>query len=979
MARRPREAPPAPGLLASAFSFVSREIGSFVTAATGGEIPKVNQPEASSSRVTLDGKRRKRDERREGRAEREREKERDWERERERRAKRVRKRSEVESDRARARRKLREEVEGDRVAEITKKKSTQNIREERERSSEREAADDEDDEIPVLPPPKSLKKRRGLSVKGVQQREGDVQEIDQPEPRPRGKKPQKETTDPSKLMPPPPNPMPPPPSPLTTRGTTPFPTMPGSLFARSESLIPEPIPARFQRAVPRPRTPPPPPTPLPQVPASGEDAERESEEVVEGRSIESPRRGRSQDRQPELSPHSSRDHAGPSPVRESSQHVNSSSRATSLPRSSLDKSVQPSMRPRSSKGKERACDMSGEIRVRGKERELREAREDHARNAHERGDDEREQDKKRIRMLEEEVARLRAELALKNNNASMMPPPPPPPPPPLFRPHIHTTSSGGDPNYLASARASLKPTAPPVEAPINGAASRTRKAGQPTLNLSSDKMAAFLREMKTVRLRKVGGTAASGSMGPPSMAGDITIGGDLTRSTSGHGMSEARRAAILGDTSFDTGVAARIFIGDKSEKRKRDASEEEAAGPSKRRETTFLRTNNTGGSSASSSQSTLASNSQSSTSSSQSSSSSANSSASGASLFDAPAPHSQASRHKANAPLRIWPTRSSTDLTTPSLCSDNENDHSEDRVPDTPSDSSRGRNDIVRAVEPRELQPQQEPEIIDVDALDTPPRRERSGSPISDVKTEAQTRKDVFARRPPENPMPSQSPVKPRPPARTKTKIPAPAPTKLPMPRKAPVATRPAEHGSDSDDPLDLVGLPDSRPASRARSRRESEHDDAPVAGPSRIPREASATSARSRSRSHSRSHSHTQAESSQSRMSHHARRRLTLDEEVRRAGESLWRESSEEPERAPSPPQEDLDSGQLVALGTKSSRRGFLARGGGAGAPVFMGEGYVQGATADGEDERSGRAGVRRSRSGSTSTGVVTRVTRRR
>ena len=115
--------------------------------------------------------------------------------------------------------------------------------------------------------------------------------------------------------------------------------------------------------------------------------------------------------------------------------------------------------------------------------------------------------------------------------------------------------------------------------------------------------------------------------------------------------------------------------------------------------------------------------------------------------------------------------------------------------------------------------------------------------------------------------------------------------------------------------------------------------------------------------------------------MSHHARRRLTLDEEVRRAGESLWRESSEEPERAPSPPQADLDSGQLVALGTKSSRRGFLARGGGAGAPVFMGEGYVQGATADDVDEDGrGRAEVRRSRSGGTSTGpVVTRVTRRR
>ena len=42
MAPRPRDAPPAPGLLATAFSFVSREIESFVTAATGGDVQKVS-------------------------------------------------------------------------------------------------------------------------------------------------------------------------------------------------------------------------------------------------------------------------------------------------------------------------------------------------------------------------------------------------------------------------------------------------------------------------------------------------------------------------------------------------------------------------------------------------------------------------------------------------------------------------------------------------------------------------------------------------------------------------------------------------------------------------------------------------------------------------------------------------------------------------------------------------------------------------
>jgi hypothetical protein len=40
-----------------------------------------------------------------------------------------------------------------------------------------------------------------------------------------------------------------------------------------------------------------------------------------------------------------------------------------------------------------------------------------------------------------------------------------------------------------------------------------------------------------------------------------------------------------------------------------------------------------------------------------------------------------------------------------------------------------------------------------------------------------------------------------------------------------------------------------------------------------------------------------------------------------------------------------DLDSGVLVGFGTRSKRRGFLARGGAGGPSVFMGKGYVDGA----------------------------------
>ena len=46
----------------------------------------------------------------------------------------------------------------------------------------------------MLPLPKSLKKRREAGGKAVPQRGEDAQEIEELKPRPRGKKPQKETT-----------------------------------------------------------------------------------------------------------------------------------------------------------------------------------------------------------------------------------------------------------------------------------------------------------------------------------------------------------------------------------------------------------------------------------------------------------------------------------------------------------------------------------------------------------------------------------------------------------------------------------------------------------------------------------------------------------------------------------------------------------------------------------------------------------------
>ena len=206
------------------------------------------------------------------------------------------------------------------------------------------------------------------------------------------------------------------------------------------------------------------------------------------------------------------------------------------------------------------------------------------------------------------------------------------------------------------------------------------------------------------------------------------------------------------------------------------------AGPSKRRETAFIRTDDT-------EESTSASSSQSSGSGSQSSQTSVSSaSTSKTSVFDVP--QSRASRGHTGAPLRIWRS-TETDITTPSLCSDNENDHSEDKLPDTPSDSGRGRDDAP-SILPKARLPQLEAEIIDVDALDieTPPNREQSESD----EEEARPSNDAFASRVPVSPMPSKTPTKPKPPARA-AKAKVLAPSKLPLPRRVPIIPLPEDGG----------------------------------------------------------------------------------------------------------------------------------------------------------------------------------------
>ncbi|EJD06650.1 uncharacterized protein FOMMEDRAFT_17137, partial [Fomitiporia mediterranea MF3/22] len=143
------------------------------------------------------------------------------------------------------------------------------------------------------------------------------------------------------------------------------------------------------------------------------------------------------------------------------------------------------------------ADISVTTRVKGKERELHTARRQERESRSLANDDERTRDKERIRILEEELRKLREELARRPvvTQSNIAPPPPPPPPPPVFsRPQTMNQQE----QTFADVRASLRHAGTPVEKPINPAAygGPSVRKGQPTI-VGADMMAAFLTEMKT--------------------------------------------------------------------------------------------------------------------------------------------------------------------------------------------------------------------------------------------------------------------------------------------------------------------------------------------------------------------------------------------------------------------------------------------------------------------------------------------------
>ncbi|KAF8958337.1 hypothetical protein BDZ97DRAFT_1762219 [Flammula alnicola] len=576
------------------------------------------------------------------------------------------------------------------------------------------------------------------------------------------------------------------------------------------------------------------------------------------------------------------------------------------------------------KGKGRAVDLvsahdpdsSGFLRVQGKEKELVAAREELNRRRRSLDDDngeefrleqverDRERDRARIRMLEEEIARLKEELLRRPTTSGdnrPYPPPPPPPPPPLKN-IITVPTTSSDPNLFASARASLKQAPPPIENPIVS----TRRPGIATVGLAPDKMAAFLIEMKTVRLRKTSersqpsrANATFIAPAPPTRVAQLPSRRSLP-------LRQTQSANTSASDSFSSSSDLRTESDARTgEKRKRAAAanQEEIHGPLKRH------------SGISSVNSSIASSSTSSTS------------------YSLPTESSMPSLSRSYPPAtklaipnRTWQSSSVTDAPTPSLCSDNEVEREEDTSPDDQPPSTppvgpsrafyRFRGNGVP------VDPDASAKNLDVVMGDVSRRALPAREKASTFIRGNQPRSNIFDKRPPSSPFPDKSPRRPRPPGRAS--------------RPAPPQPHEDDENSDEEDPLSLsFSSPESvlqfsnLGHDTTRQTRAESHASMQPPEPARSPSPSSRRSSQSRHRSASQSN-----------------RRLTLDEELRNAVPFLQEDDIEE----------DLESGVLVGMGTRSKRRGFLAHGGAGGAPVFMGVGYVEGAEED-EDDRTGHA----------------------
>ncbi|KAG2133676.1 uncharacterized protein EDB93DRAFT_1174109 [Suillus bovinus] len=559
----------------------------------------------------------------------------------------------------------------------------------------------------------------------------------------------------------------------------------------------------------------------------------------------------------------------------------------------------------SQKGKERAVDDGDEDlafildhhRVQDKEKQLDAVRRETGAKSSTTGDGERDKDKERIRMLEEEVRMLKEELSRRHRSPPPQPPPQtqvpiPPPPPPLPPPpgvRIPLPHHLGESRALfASARAALRSTEAATTGSTNDLAkSASGKMRQPTVNVPSDKMAAFLNEMRTVRLRKVGSLASS-EPGPGGLSRGVSDRpgpSGLSRSVSSSAAGvDVRRMDVVRRQSTGVNVSkvastsklpsASSIPKPKSALTASKPSSLRTHAPPSSHATRPALNNKRKADVLGDSEGGITSKRHSGTRSQVQSDTSSSSSSSRTHEFSG----------SSNLSL-IGPSRSNeTDITTPSLCSDNElGGDADGRMPSTPPGP---RSAAVQSVHDEVI------EIIDVDMED-------KNNDIEKI-TPSRPQSDIFKKRPPMSPLPVPTPTRARAPARAKGRksLPTPERTKRgATPKPKSIMLLDEDDDSDDEDEPDELALPP-----KLKWRREAQ------------PRVAEKlTAANSK-----------------------GKRRLTLDEELARA-----RSSDRLAELG-------LESEELFGTGTGSKRRGFLAGGGAGGAPVFMGAGYVRGVEED-------------------------------
>ncbi|KAG2132622.1 hypothetical protein BD769DRAFT_549305 [Suillus cothurnatus] len=365
----------------------------------------------------------------------------------------------------------------------------------------------------------------------------------------------------------------------------------------------------------------------------------------------------------------------------------------------------------------------------------------------------------RIRMLEEEVRMLKEELSRRHCPPSPQtrvsipsPPPPPLPPPPGVRIPL-PLHLGESKAIFASARAALRPTEAAATGSTNDLArSASGKVRQPTVNVPSDKMAAFLNEMRTVRVSdQPEPSGLSRSMS------STTVGVDGRREEMARHGSSSLASTAVGSKAASTSQfhsAARIpkpkftltaskpsssssssstypalsLNATRPAKRKADfLSDSEGGSPSKRRLGTRARA--------------------------QSDTSSSSTSSRTHEFFSA-FTHSNLSITANHSSLS-----NETDITTPSVCSDNELGGAADsKMVSTPP----GARSAAAAVHSAH---NEVAEIADVDMEDK--NVDIEPAPITPSRPQG----DMFKRRPPMSPLPVPTPMRARAPARAKGRM----------------------------------------------------------------------------------------------------------------------------------------------------------------------------------------------------------------